>query len=120
MPRRQQNWQIVDLNSEIPDFCAARRRHRSPVLKVVDNHSHLQSNEVIDLRFRAMYVCICNAVTDKMIRAAAAAGAKSLDDLARMTGCAGGCGSCAELAEEMLHAVRKPQPLALNVFAQAA
>ncbi len=67
-----------------------------------------------------MYVCICNAVTDKMIRTAAAAGAASLDDLERMTGCAGGCGSCADLAEEMLHAARKPRPLALNVLAQAA
>ena len=90
-------------------------------MKVVDNHSHLQSNNAIDfVRSFAMYVCICNAVTDKMIRAAAAAGARSLDDLQRMTGCAGGCGSCAEMVEQMLTVARKPQPLALNVLAQAA
>jgi len=89
-------------------------------MKVVDNHSHLQSNTVIDFRVQAMYICICNAVTDKMIRAAAAAGATSLDDLERMTGCAGGCGSCADMAREMLHIAGKPQPLALNVLAQAA
>jgi bacterioferritin-associated ferredoxin len=67
-----------------------------------------------------MYVCVCNAVTDKMIRAAAAAGAASLADLERMTGCAGGCGSCADFAEQVLHAARKPLPAALSVLAQAA
>ena len=67
-----------------------------------------------------MYVCICNAVTDKMIRAAAAEGAMSLDDLTRMTGCAGVCGSCAELAEEVLHGTRRTLPPALNFIAQAA
>jgi bacterioferritin-associated ferredoxin len=67
-----------------------------------------------------MYVCICNAVTDKMIRAAVAEGASSLADLNRMTGCAGGCGSCADLAREVLQGARKQTPAALTVFAQAA
>jgi bacterioferritin-associated ferredoxin len=68
-----------------------------------------------------MYVCICNAVTENMIRAAAAEGAASLADLNRMTGCSGGCGSCADLAQEVLQgARRKPTPPALMVFAQAA
>jgi len=67
-----------------------------------------------------MYVCICNAVTDKMIRAAVAEGAASLADLNRMTGCAGGCGSCADLAREVLHGACKQTPAALAVFAQAA
>jgi len=67
-----------------------------------------------------MYVCICNAVTDKMIHAAASAGARTLSDLERMTGCAGNCGSCADVAEEILATARKPAPAALAVFAQAA
>jgi bacterioferritin-associated ferredoxin len=67
-----------------------------------------------------MYVCICKAVTDKMIRAAAAEGAASLADLNRMTGCAGGCGSCADLAREVLQGARRQTPAALTVFAQAA
>jgi bacterioferritin-associated ferredoxin len=37
-----------------------------------------------------------------MIRAAAAEGATSIADLRRATGCAGTCGSCAELAAELL------------------
>ena len=73
----------------------------------------------IQFRVPAMYVCICNAVTDKMIRAAAAEGAASLADLERMTGCAGSCGSCADFAEQVLQDVRKPLP-ALTVLAQAA
>lgn len=67
-----------------------------------------------------MYVCICNAVTDKMIRAAASAGATTLADLERMTGCSGGCGSCADMAEEILCAARHRTPAGLTVFAQAA
>jgi bacterioferritin-associated ferredoxin len=53
-----------------------------------------------------MYVCICNAVTDAMIRSAVGKGAKTLADLQRMTGCAGACGSCAELAQDVLDEAR--------------
>jgi bacterioferritin-associated ferredoxin len=70
-----------------------------------------------------MYVCICNAVTDKMIRDAAAEGARSLSDLTRRTGCAGNCGSCAELAEAVLREARgkrSMRPFGLPMVAQAA
>jgi len=67
-----------------------------------------------------MYVCICNAVTDTMIRAAAAAGASTLAELERMTGCSGCCGSCADVAEEVLHGARQAVPAGLTVLAQAA
>ncbi len=43
-----------------------------------------------------MYVCICNAITDKQIRKAAKSGAQSLWDLQRKLGIASGCGSCKE------------------------
>ena len=49
-----------------------------------------------------MYVCICNGITERAVRQAAAAGASSLSELTRRTGCAGTCGSCAELAEQIL------------------
>ena len=65
-----------------------------------------------------MYVCVCNAVTEKMIRAAAADGVSTLAELNRLTGCAGGCGSCAEFAEEVLTTAlrsRLRQPFALRV-----
>ncbi len=49
-----------------------------------------------------MYVCICNAVTDKQIRKAAESGVKDLWDLQRELGVAAGCGSCKEMASEIL------------------
>ena len=67
-----------------------------------------------------MYVCICNAVTDTMIRDAAADGVSSLSELTRRTGCAGTCGSCSDLAEQVLADARTRRPFALPVFAQAA
>ena len=67
-----------------------------------------------------MYVCICNAVTENMIRKAAANGARTLDDLTRATGCAGGCGSCAEHAEQVLRQARQQRPFSLALVAQAA
>lgn len=49
-----------------------------------------------------MYVCICNAVTDRAIREAAASGVRCLGELTMRTGCGGGCGSCVQLAEQLL------------------
>ncbi len=49
-----------------------------------------------------MYVCICNAITDKQIRRAAQAGASDLWDLQRELGLASGCGSCKEQAMDIL------------------
>jgi len=66
-----------------------------------------------------MYVCVCNGVTDSMIRQAAAEGVRSLGELTRRTGCAGSCGSCAEFAEEVLAEARGVQRFGLQVL-QAA
>lgn len=60
-----------------------------------------------------MYVCICHGITDRAIRRAAASGARSLADLTAMTGIASGCGSCADLARELLE---ESQELPLAVF----
>ena len=49
-----------------------------------------------------MYVCICNAVTDKQIRRAARNGVSNLYELRGELGVAAGCGSCANVAEEIL------------------
>ena len=68
-----------------------------------------------------MYVCICNAVTENMIRQAASEGARTLADLTRATGCAGGCGSCADLAEQVLLHARQQRPFSVPLLiAQAA
>ena len=54
-----------------------------------------------------MYVCVCNAITDKQIRKAAESGARNLWDLQRQLGVASGCGSCREMASEILHESRR-------------
>lgn len=50
-----------------------------------------------------MYVCICNAITDKDIRRAAANGADTLYELQDRLGVATCCGSCASHANEILN-----------------
>lgn len=53
-----------------------------------------------------MYVCICAAVTDRQVRAATAAGAASLEELAATLGVGTGCGCCREYAQELLEQSR--------------
>lgn len=49
-----------------------------------------------------MYVCICNAVTERQVRACVDAGATSLGDLQFELGVASCCGCCADTAAEYL------------------
>jgi bacterioferritin-associated ferredoxin len=49
-----------------------------------------------------MYVCVCNAITDKQIRRAARNGVSTLYELRGTLGVAAGCGSCARTAEDIL------------------
>ena len=51
-----------------------------------------------------MYVCICHGVTEKDIQQAAKIGASDLHDIQQLTGCATGCGTCADSAIEVLRA----------------
>jgi len=53
-------------------------------------------------RNRAVYVCICNGVTERQVREAAAAGCSSVAELTMRTGCGASCGSCLETAAAML------------------
>ena len=55
-----------------------------------------------------MYVCVCNAITDKQIRAAAEGGTTDLWALQAELGVATGCGSCMESASEILAEYRRP------------
>lgn len=49
-----------------------------------------------------MYVCVCNAITDREVRAAVAAGANTLEDLQFELGVATCCGGCADHASQYL------------------
>ena len=52
-----------------------------------------------------MYVCVCQAVTDRQIREAAESGARSLRDLRRDLGVTRDCGRCASCAHQCLREV---------------
>jgi len=61
-----------------------------------------------------MYVCVCNAITDKQIRKAAKAGTTDLRGLQAKLGVASECGSCEEAASAILAEYRNrpaPQPV---------
>ena len=54
-----------------------------------------------------MYICICNAITDKQIRKAAESGARNIRDLKRELGVAANCGTCQEDALQILQESRQ-------------
>lgn len=66
-----------------------------------------------------MYVCICHGVTDSDIRRAAQAGCETVSELTMRTGLAGSCGTCRDLAGEILGEARATA-FPLPVFAAAA
>lgn len=51
-----------------------------------------------------MYVCICNAVTDRQIQEQVANGAHSLTELKDRLGVASCCGCCSDLVSSFLNA----------------
>ncbi|WP_066567908.1 (2Fe-2S)-binding protein [Snodgrassella sp. CFCC 13594] len=56
-----------------------------------------------------MYVCLCNAITDRQIQETVAAGANSLTDLQAQLGVATCCGCCADVACSYLSANSESQ-----------
>ncbi|NBB91671.1 MAG: (2Fe-2S)-binding protein [Gammaproteobacteria bacterium] len=51
-----------------------------------------------------MYVCVCNAVTERTIRGLVADGYHSLNEIQALTGCSDSCGRCREHAEAVIEA----------------
>ena len=49
-----------------------------------------------------MYICMCNAVTDHVIRRAAADGVQTFAELQARTGCSDCCGCCEQEARATL------------------
>jgi len=50
-----------------------------------------------------MYICICNAVTEREIRGAASLGCATVEDLRRDLGVGDCCGNCVSTARDLLH-----------------
>lgn len=60
-----------------------------------------------------MYVCVCFGVTDRQIREIAQAGCTSTAELTMRTGAGANCGSCLDMAADLLADVHRAQPRAL-------
>jgi bacterioferritin-associated ferredoxin len=60
-----------------------------------------------------MYICICNAITEKAVRECARQGACSVDQLASELGVGSGCGRCRDCADEVLRDVQATEGLAV-------
>ena len=71
-------------------------------------------------RTTAVYVCICNGVTDHAIREAAEAGCRTMTELTMRTGAGSTCGSCIEMATAILEETRARLELPLPVLREAA
>ena len=55
-----------------------------------------------------MYVCVCNALTDRDVRAAEAAGAAGDEEVFRHYGVPRQCGRCAAVIRSMMGAHARP------------
>ena len=61
-----------------------------------------------------MYICICNAITEKAVRDCARQGACSVDQLAFELGVGSGCGRCRDCANEVLREVQAAEALSVS------
>ena len=61
-----------------------------------------------------MYICLCNAITEKAVRECAQRGACSIDQLAFELGVGSGCGRCRDCANEVLRDVQTTEQLAVT------
>ena len=59
-----------------------------------------------------MYICICNAITERDVRECVRKGCCSMNDLSVELGVGTGCGRCRPAAKEILDETRQ-EPLAL-------
>lgn len=50
----------------------------------------------------SMFVCVCNAVTDKLVRDCIADGAETREAVTKGCGAGGDCGACHQMIEEMV------------------
>ena len=52
-----------------------------------------------------MYICLCNAITERQVRECARSGACSVDQLTSQLGVGSGCGRCIECAVDLLREI---------------
>ncbi|MER1966660.1 (2Fe-2S)-binding protein [Castellaniella sp. GW247-6E4] len=66
-----------------------------------------------------MYICVCNAISERQVQEAVAQGAQALSDLQASLGVATCCGHCAETAAEYLPGGRYAAAPALDLASLA-
>ncbi len=54
-----------------------------------------------------MYICICNAITERQVRELVRAGAASLEELTSALGVGAGCGRCRDCATHLLRETQR-------------
>jgi bacterioferritin-associated ferredoxin len=52
-----------------------------------------------------MYICICNAISERQVRECAKRGARSVEEVAVELGVGAGCGRCLECTAEVIKEV---------------
>lgn len=58
-----------------------------------------------------MYVCLCNALTDRQVKQAVATGeAETMAGVYAACGCRAQCGQCAKTLLDLLRSVALPEP----------
>ncbi len=67
-----------------------------------------------------MYICICQAITDRQIESAVAAGIDSVDQLRDQLGVASCCGSCEPAAAEIVESVTRSAAGAPTIYRPGA
>jgi bacterioferritin-associated ferredoxin len=67
-----------------------------------------------------MFVCICHGITDTVIREAAENGCKSVAELTMRTGAGSTCGTCMDMASDLLAKHGKHEVFAELPVLQAA
>lgn len=65
-----------------------------------------------------MFVCICNAISDRQIQEVVATGANSLEDLKSQLGVATCCGCCSDLASSFLKNNQASQTVTASINVQ--
>jgi bacterioferritin-associated ferredoxin len=66
-----------------------------------------------------VYVCLCNAISDKHVRACAGQGRCSVSDVYRARGCQAQCGKCAASIRAILQEVT-PSPVGASTYLDGA
>ncbi|MDA9721715.1 (2Fe-2S)-binding protein [Luminiphilus sp.] len=67
-----------------------------------------------------MYICICKGVTEQAIREEVCAGARSVDEVSRNTGCSTQCGKCLLRAQRVFEDARLASSAATSGTAAVA